>query len=599
MRENKRYAPLRPEARPVEYSKLDKSQREAFDGLVGMLAATLEELRTLDALKRTTAAQGFRATPAWLDYRLSSRMAFLHGDRGTGKSSVLLSLAHACMGAETPDSQVTGLEHLGYGRVVFLEPIDMARFPGPADANLLAAVLARVEDAVQPFQFAATTERGGWDAGREPRGMLGRCPEGRDPFLRLQRLQTTVATAWDGNLPDRGGQLDPDDYAVEVRRAEHERMTFSFKLSGAIEALAALVPCTAQPGPLFVVSLDDVDLNPLRCLEALKLLHLLSVPRVFTIVLGNMDMVEIALNLKHSGDFSALVGHRARLNVNSMLVSDVATRVGQLSANTMRKLLPPAQRIPLRFMTRAEALNFRPIGMEGNQVPRLHALLECCPVPGDRSRMAERDVGSLRDFLLYPAPKRLEADVTDEQLEACTYKASQILCMPPRWTADCWLLLKEVDDRLPCGQKSQKRPNDRWGTPEDKRKKSKELIDLLGRHCRSMIDEDPTLTPGNRRRFRDGLRRAASGAWELSFAVSSIAETGPGLLLPMSDPDAHYPFERHILVRDSHGWRLQPGESHWRPPTTVEPVKLAGDLRRRMEQSFWAPTTWGLVLLFD
>jgi hypothetical protein len=356
-------------------------------------------------------------------------MAFLHGERGTGKSSVLLSLVHACMSAETPDCHVAGLEDLRRKRVVFLEPIDMARFPGPADANLLAAVLARVEDAVQPFQFAATTERGG-DAGREPRAMLGTCPEGRDPFLRLQRLQTTVATAWDGNLPDRGGQLDPDDYAVEVRRAERERMSFSFKLSGAIEALAALVPCTAPPGPLFVVSLDDVDLNPLRCLEALKLLHLLSVPRVFTVVLGNLDMVEIALNLKHSGDFSALVGHRARLNVISTLVSDVATRVGQLSADTMRKLLPPTQRIHLRPMTRADALNFRPIGMEGDQVLRLHALLECCPAeidPGDRSRMAERDVDSLRDFLLYPVSKRLidEADVTDEQLE---YLHHEIWC---------------------------------------------------------------------------------------------------------------------------------------------------------------------------
>lgn len=255
-------------------------------------------------------------------------------------------------------------------------------------------------------------------------------------------------------------------------------------------------------------------------------------------------------------------------------------------------------------MTRAGALNFRPIGMEGDLVPRLHALLERCPaeiVPGDRSRMAERDVDSLRDFLLYPAPKRLteEDDVTDEQLEACTYKAAQILCMPPRVTADWWLFLKEVDDRLPCGQKSQKRPNDRWGTPEDKRKKWKEVIDLLGRHCLSMIDEDPTLTPDNRRRFRDGLRHPASGAWELSFAVSSMPETGLGSLLPVSDPDAHYPFTRRIFLRDSHGWRLQPAESHWRLPTTVEFEQLDEEIRRRFEASFSPPTTWGLVLLFD
>jgi hypothetical protein len=91
MQGRERYAPLRPEARPVEYSKLDKSQQKAFDRLVGMLAATMEELRTLEASKRTTAAQALQATPAWLDYRLKSRLAFLYGDRGTGKSTVLLS----------------------------------------------------------------------------------------------------------------------------------------------------------------------------------------------------------------------------------------------------------------------------------------------------------------------------------------------------------------------------------------------------------------------------------------------------------------------------------------------------------------------------
>lgn len=397
-KENKRYAPLRPEARPVGYSKLDDSQKKGFKKLVGMLAATMEELRTLEASKRNAAVQGRRVAPPWLDDRLSSRMAFLQGDRGTGKSTVLLSLVHACMGTEPPDPCVPEIVDLR-GRVVFLEPIDMARFPGPAAANLLAQVLARIEDAVQPLVFGATAERGGPDIRREPRGMLGRCPEGRDPLLLLQRLQTAVATAWEGNLPDRGGQIDPDAYAVEVMNAERRRLTFNVKLSEVVDALATLVPCTDPPGPLFVVSLDDVDLNPLRCLEALRLLHLLAVPRVFTIVLGDMDMVELALNLKHSGDFSALVGHHARQNLVSIPARDVATKVGEISANAMRKLLPPAQRIHLGLMTRADALNFRPLGMEGDQVPKMRTLLDRCTVVIGTARGAHRPAGHQCRFL--------------------------------------------------------------------------------------------------------------------------------------------------------------------------------------------------------
>lgn len=202
MAENKRYVPLRPEARPVGYSKLDASQQYAFDRLVKMLAGTLSEIETADQRKRTTAGQGLRAPPAWLDDRLSSRMAFVHGDRGIGKTTVLLSLIDASMGPEPPESEIPGLQHL-HGRVVWLEPIDMARFPGPA--NLLAAVLARIEHAVRPYLFPAIAERGARGSGREPLGMLGRYPEGLDPLLVLQRLQSAVATAWDGNLSERRG----------------------------------------------------------------------------------------------------------------------------------------------------------------------------------------------------------------------------------------------------------------------------------------------------------------------------------------------------------------------------------------------------------
>lgn len=47
-KENKRYAPLRPEARPVDYSKLDASQQYAFNQLVKMLAGALPEIETAD-----------------------------------------------------------------------------------------------------------------------------------------------------------------------------------------------------------------------------------------------------------------------------------------------------------------------------------------------------------------------------------------------------------------------------------------------------------------------------------------------------------------------------------------------------------------------
>lgn len=122
-------------------------------------------------------------------------------------------------------------------------------------------------------------------------------------LLQLQCLQTAVAIAWDGNLPVRGGQLDPDTYAVELLRAEHSRLSIKHELSVCLDALAdAFYPAAAAApvtNPLFVLPVDDVDLDPLRCLEILKLLRLIPVPRLFAIVLGNLKIVDLVLNLQY------------------------------------------------------------------------------------------------------------------------------------------------------------------------------------------------------------------------------------------------------------------------------------------------------------
>ena len=387
--------------------------------------------------------------------------------------------------------------------------------------------------------------------------------------------------------------------------AERRRLTFNVRLSEVVDALATLVSCTDPPGPLFVVSLDDVDLNPLRCLEALKLLHLLAVPRVFTIVLGDMDMVELALNLKHSGDFSALVGHHARENLTSLLDREVATRVGTLSSNTMRKLLPPAQRIRLGRMTLPGALNFRPFG-ERDHVPLLHGLLGRLPAaigPVKVPRMDDRNIRSLRDLLLYPASPGLTdtTEITEEQLKTCTYTATQIFRMPPRSLADWWLFLKYLDDRYPYDPDVLKQPNDQCGEQKEPPEKWKQVVDLLALHCRTMIAEEPTLDPLNRRRFREGLRKnPVSDRWELSFAVSSIPEQGLRSVFNAQDDNVRYPFmKRYIVTHQGTGWRFHEDleNSPALPQTTVDPYELAEDVRKWLDQSFSLPTTCALMVL--
>lgn len=74
-----------------------------------------------------------------------------------------------------------------------------------------------------------------------------------------------------------------------------------------LDALAATFYPAAAPvsNPLFVLPVDDVDLDSLRCLEMLKLLRLVPVPKLFALVLGNIRIVDLVLNLQYSNEFAS------------------------------------------------------------------------------------------------------------------------------------------------------------------------------------------------------------------------------------------------------------------------------------------------------
>ena len=142
---------LRPEARPITWQFLDSSQKAATRTIAGLLKAAIDGLplpgRSTEPVDEIT---------QWvIDEDRSNRVAFLSGERGTGKTTVLLSLKKFCELFQRRPSASTDLPEELRGilqeisqKVVWLEPIDME--PLPESANLLAAIVARIDDAVQP-----------------------------------------------------------------------------------------------------------------------------------------------------------------------------------------------------------------------------------------------------------------------------------------------------------------------------------------------------------------------------------------------------------------------------------------------------------------
>jgi len=293
---------LRPEAVPLPWNALDDSQQEAFRALVTMLVESLHDVPQRLPVGAPPPSPDPNWMP-WLDFNRKVRVALLSGFRGSGKTSVMLSLLRAFRpqdertAGEWPSDVADWLRALRH-RVVWLAPLDMA--PLPRTTNLFAAILARIENVIERRGLSSAEGESADQAGRS---LLEPGSRYHSSMANLHRLQLDVAVAWEGNVRERAGQLDPNAYAMEVMRAETVRLSLNERLNSALDRLASEVFLAGDArNPMFVLPIDDFDLNPTRCVELLDLLRTISVPRLFFIVLGDVDVAQAIVNLQLSGD---------------------------------------------------------------------------------------------------------------------------------------------------------------------------------------------------------------------------------------------------------------------------------------------------------
>jgi hypothetical protein len=574
---------LRQEARPLHLQDLDVQQRGALKTIVDMLASAIDGIRK--PARDLTGNRERRSGPSSnLDWTRSSRLVFLSGDRGTGKTTVSLSLQSLCqtaregrslpdVPAKVPEAVQQDIQDIWKtvqkvsDRVVWLEPLDMENLSGTS--NLMAAILARIDSVCDELGLLRDPGRQGGESTttRSYRGLLDPSPEYHRAILDLQRLQTRVALAWEGNRAGRGEQFDPDTYAVEVIRAEKARLSLNRDFNDVLERLAEqLFGSWNAPGPLFVLPVDDVDLNPALCLELLRLLRFVSVPRLFAIVLGDKKMVETAFNLVLAGELAAAGGPSQSLRVLPITMAEVRRRVSELAANAVRKLVPVGQSIHLRGMTVSEALGFRPqddIRAEGATSTRprtLQEVIQACPVRFEAPRTEEKTATPARDllgFLVTPGliPPRADVLAFDPNcIDTSPYQGKFILATAPRRVADLWQRLQEVASPTPktSGASSPKAPKRRQTENRPGR-----VLEVIGSYCRDLISEDTSLTPEGRQQALQALSVNSDGTWEIdpsTFLVLPVVDPGPAEWIPPITP-GNVP-RQYIEVAESTGWKI-------------------------------------------
>lgn len=339
----------RQEGIPLTWKQLTLKQRLAVKDVAELL---LDALNSVDENNRSDDN---------LDTNRRSQIAFIDGDRGMGKSSVLLTINKLIQGKDT-DCKNIAVDTDQYGqpvdyntveqlrnnrnRFVWLETLDMETLP--RHSNVLAAILARLN-----AEFSLHRGKNGsrmTSVFDEPNSF-------EKTITELNNLQSTAVQAWAGVHPQRAVRIGHSSYTAEVRESELAGLKLNSRLTKTLESLSELKSRMSSfvKNPIFIIPVDDFDLAPPRCLELLRTIRMVTTPRLFFLVAGNTRIAEDVLRLQSEGELAALAGeHMTRIEA-----SIIRERSIEIASNNLRKLIPPQQRARLTVVPVDEALNFR------------------------------------------------------------------------------------------------------------------------------------------------------------------------------------------------------------------------------------------------
>lgn len=487
----------RREAKAVPEKDLSDSQILAIERIAKALSTSLSNLTSFIEAQGSSPRKFEPNGPA-------NQTFFVSGEPGTGKTSVHLTLRQFLErdGPEVPERFSCTKQLLKDARrLVWLDPLDLGS-EGEA-TNFLAAVLVRI---------SAVMEQGG------PDGYIHR-PSFLDdePLQDLYRVQNDLLLAWDSMHPQRATQVDPEVLAQEVLRAEQAKFRVNDRLEKVLRAFlpgdrrepsrglgsaGSLKPSSRST--VFVLPVDDFYLKPKSSLEFLRLLRMISVPELFVIVTGDLDVIKELLYQDRLGLLVTLAGETLQTRISDS--AGLTARAGALTSQSLQKLIPLAQRTVLEFMNNLTALDFIPEDGEN----KLEKLLEEVILDSPEQMSVVYDLGSssvteadekipesrlaprlspqnLSEFLLVPAESCKRSD-------PYPYSGLAILDLPPRDIADLWHSLEELLRRSAEADRDQGAGHDRQSSTGQSEDLPDRVLKFVITHVRQALDHDAFLT---------------------------------------------------------------------------------------------------------
>jgi hypothetical protein len=392
----------RHEAQPLSWDDLTDHQRAAADGLCRLLAHQSEhgKMSSRFAARYETKDHSLVRVLPPIEFERHARVFLIEGDRGSGKTALLISLIHhwselaqgrAPWFADVP--AVAGVLPIGL--------FDLRLLPKRTALKVhLASMLRRLYEHVS-------------DRSRE-RVPLPTSPAAKPDPLGQAWNEFVQATAAD-EIDFRGrNNVDPETLADEIYTAEKDRFDLSASFGELIDQLASRYQKgSKQVKPLFVIAIDDVDMSPDLVLECLELTQLFTHPRVAYVLTGHDNLCRLALEKS----FRAQLGEDNQSSPHSK----------ELARKFYVKCIPATHQLRLRELTPPERTHHMRDVLRQVDLPRVGVdaatLFEEFPMLANALPGTMRELIDLRDPLLALRPKSPE--ITQYTLLAWSLRAQR------------------------------------------------------------------------------------------------------------------------------------------------------------------------------
>lgn len=427
---------LRPrtEAGPLPFHELTESQQRTAMQVLGLLAGMTQTQSSSVHLPQDMIR---------IDPLRHNRTVLIDGARGSGKTTLLISMLDALQRRfgcqvdarypqpephdkpnDKPQEWPDLLDKIVATRVIVpVALVDLA--PLPKRSSLLLLLISSLELIVSRIEQVLS---GG--AGDHRASLAPFCHDAERLLLcreRWNELAAAVVHGWDEQAERRSPPSDQESYAREQMTAEQQRLDLSNLIDRFLAALQADFrtylkhvathrPRSGQePLVMFLIAVDDADMNPGRVAELLETLRLLGHRQLSFLLTGDSVLFKDSLYrtclIELAGEQIATTDAGTRLR----------ERAAPLAHQIYDKLVPPPHRFVIEKLRREErlAVTYREpdsasddANTSGNQrrslrvvfqkrAPRILSILEACPflldvLPGHMRRLQNLNLEIVR-----------------------------------------------------------------------------------------------------------------------------------------------------------------------------------------------------------